>query len=60
MNEIIFLIEYALEEDLQREDRWEYLYGADTLDQIKVNIKESVECHFDNGKNPKTHKTSYD
>ncbi len=26
---------------------------ADTLEEIKQNIKEAVECHFDENKKPK-------
>ncbi|MGI8582802.1 MAG: hypothetical protein ACR2KX_11415 [Chitinophagaceae bacterium] len=54
MNEIIFLIEEALEGGYTAKAIGESIFTeADTMDEIKVNIKEAVECHFDEGKKPK-------
>ena len=54
MNEIIFLIEEALEGGYTAKAIGESIFTeADTMAEIKVNIKEAVECHFDEGKKPK-------
>jgi predicted RNase H-like HicB family nuclease len=54
MNEIIFLVEEALEGGYTAKAIGESIFTeADTIDEIKVNIKEAVECHFDEGKKPK-------
>ena len=54
MNEIIFLIEEALEGGYTAKAIGESIFTeADTMDEIKVNIKEAVECHFDEGNKPK-------
>jgi predicted RNase H-like HicB family nuclease len=54
MNEIIFLVEEALEGGYTAKAIGESIFTeADTMDEIKVNIKEAVECHFDEGKKPK-------
>ena len=50
MNEIIFLVEEALEGGYTAKAIGESIFTeADTMDEIKVNIKEAVECHFDEG-----------
>ena len=54
MNEIIFLIEDALEGGFTARAAGESIFTeADTMEQLKINIKEAVECHFDNDKKPK-------
>ena len=54
MNEIIFLIEDALEGGFIARAVGESIFTeADTMEQLKVNIKEAVECHFDDDKKPK-------
>ena len=55
MNEIIFLVEDALEGGFTARAVGESIFTeADTMEQIKINIKEAVECHFeDNNKKPK-------
>ena len=54
MNEIIFLVEDALEGGFTAKAVGESIFTeADTMEQIKVNIKEAVECHFDDDKKPK-------
>ena len=46
MNEIIFLVEEALEGGFTAKAIGESIFTeADTMDEIKVNIKEAVECH---------------
>ncbi len=53
MTEIIFLIEEALEGGYTARAIGEsILTEGDTLDEIKRNIKEAVECHFDKDKKP--------
>lgn len=54
MNEIIFLVEDALEGGYTAKALGESIFTeGDTIDEIKKNIKEAVECHFDEGKKPK-------
>lgn len=53
MNEIIFLVEEALEGGYTAKAIGESIFTeTDTIDEIKVNIKEAVECHFDEEKKP--------
>jgi predicted RNase H-like HicB family nuclease len=54
MNEIIFLIEEALEGGYTARAIGEGIFTeGDTLEETKKNIKEAVECHFDEDKKPK-------
>ncbi|MEJ7672929.1 MAG: hypothetical protein WKF59_09495 [Chitinophagaceae bacterium] len=54
MNEIIFLVEEALEGGYTAKALGESIFTeGDTLEEIKANIKEAVECHFDEGNKPK-------
>ena len=54
MNEIFILVEEALEGGYTAKAIGESIFTeADTLEEIKINIKEAVECHFDEGKKPK-------
>lgn len=54
MNEIIFLNEEALEGGYTAKAIGEDIFTeADTLEEIKKNIKEAVECHFEDDKKPK-------
>ncbi len=54
MNEIIFLVEDALEGGFTAKAVGESIFTeADTMEQIKVNIKEAVDCHFEDDKKPK-------
>jgi predicted RNase H-like HicB family nuclease len=54
MNEIIFLIEEALEGGYTAKAIGEGIFTeADSLEEIKNNIKEAVECHFEDEKKPK-------
>ena len=53
MNEIIFLIEEASEGGYTAKAIGESIFTeADSIKQIKVNIKESVECHFEEAEKP--------
>ena len=54
MNEIIFLLEEALEGGYTAKALGESIFTeGDTMEEIKANIKEAVECHFDEGNKPK-------
>lgn len=53
MNEIIFLIEEANEGGYTARALGESIFTeGDTFEEIKENIKEAVDCHFDEGKKP--------
>ncbi len=54
MNEIIFLIEEVVEGGYNARALGESIFTqGETLEETKLNIKEAVECHFDEGKKPK-------
>ena len=54
MNEVIFLVEEALEGGYTAKALGECIFTeGDTMEEIKANIKEAVECHFDEGNKPK-------
>lgn len=54
MNEIIFLIEEAPEGGYTARALGESVFKeSETLDELKKNIKEVVDCHFDDDKTPK-------
>ena len=48
MNEIFFLVEEAIEGGYNARAIGESIYTqADTIDELKINIREAVQCHFD-------------
>ena len=54
MDEIIFLIEEAMEGGYNAKAIGESIFTqGDTLEEIKKNIKEAVECHFEEDRKPK-------
>jgi hypothetical protein len=54
MNEIIFLIEEAAEGGYTARALGESIFTeADTLEQLRGQIRDAVHCHFDEGKAPK-------
>jgi hypothetical protein len=54
MNEIIFLIEEAPEGGFTARALGESIFTeADTLDALRQQVREAVNCHFDDGKAPK-------
>lgn len=54
MNEVFFLVEEALEGGYTAKAIGESIFTeADTMDELKVNIREAVHCHFDDDKLPK-------
>ena len=53
MNELIFLVEEAQEGGYTARALGQSIFTeADTLDELRVNIRESVECHYDDGQAP--------
>lgn len=60
MNEIIFLIEDAPEGGyLARALGQSIFTEADTMDDLRRNIREAVECHFEPGKGPQLIRLHY-
>lgn len=54
MTEIIFIVEDALEGGFTAKALQESIFTeAETFDQLKTNIKEAVECHFEDAEMPK-------
>jgi len=48
MNEVFFLIEEALEGGYTAKAIGEAIFTeGDTLDELKANIREAVQCHYD-------------
>ena len=61
MNEIIFLVEEALEGGYTARAIGEAIFTeGDTLEETKKNIKEAVECHFEENKRPKLIRLAHD
>jgi hypothetical protein len=54
MTEIIFIVEDALEGGFTAKALQEIIFTeADTIEQLKANIKEAVECYFEEAEMPK-------
>jgi hypothetical protein len=54
MNEVFFLVEEALEGGYIAKAIGESIFTeAETMDELKTNIREAVHCHFDDDKLPK-------
>ena len=54
MNEIIFLIEEAGEGGFTARALGESIFTeADTLDALRQQVRDAVNCHFDDGNTPK-------
>ncbi len=54
MTEILFTVEEAPEGGLAvRAVGHSIFTEADTLDELRENVREAVECHFDEGQAPK-------
>ena len=54
MNEIIFLIEEAGEGGFTARALGESIFTeADTLEALRQQVRDAVNCHFDEGKAPK-------
>jgi hypothetical protein len=53
MNEIIFLVEEAPEGGFTARALGESIFTeADTLDELRHQIRDAVACHFEDGKGP--------
>ena len=54
MNEIIFLIEESPEGGFTARALGESIFTeADDLPALRANVREAVDCHFEEGKGPK-------
>ena len=54
MTEIIFIVEDALEGGFTAKALGESIFTeAETLDDLRKNVKEAVECHFESESMPK-------
>jgi hypothetical protein len=54
MNEIIFVIEEAVEGGFTARALGESIFTeAETLDTLRQQVRDAVNCHFDDGKAPK-------
>jgi predicted RNase H-like HicB family nuclease len=54
MNEIFFLIEEAVEGGYNARAIGESIFTeGDSLEELRANIKDAVQCHFDEGQAPK-------
>ncbi len=54
MIEIIFVVEEALEGGFTAKALGESIFTeAETMDELKINVKEAVECHFEPESMPK-------
>ncbi|MFW0715538.1 2-oxoisovalerate dehydrogenase [Pedobacter sp. N23S346] len=54
MNEVFFLVEESLEGGYVAKALGESIFtAAENMDDLKINIKEAVLCHFDEDKMPK-------
>ncbi|HEV8283543.1 MAG TPA: hypothetical protein VGQ09_04495 [Chitinophagaceae bacterium] len=54
MKEIIFIVEEALEGGFIAKALGESIFTeAETMEQLRENVKEAVECHFDIDTMPK-------
>ncbi len=53
MNELIFLIEDSTEGGYQARALGESIFTeAETMEELKENIREAVRCHFDDNRVP--------
>ncbi len=54
MNEIIFVIEEAVEGGFTARALGESIFTeAETLDTLRQQVRDAVNCHFDDGNAPK-------
>ena len=53
MSEVVFLIEEAAEGGFSARAVGESIFTeADTLDDLRVQVRDAVRCHFDEGRRP--------
>lgn len=54
MKEVFFVVEEALEGGFTAKALGESIFTeAETIEELRVNVKDAVECHFDADKMPK-------
>jgi len=54
MNEIFFLVEEAPEGGYAAKALGESIFTeAETLEELHTNVRDAVQCHFEEGKAPK-------
>jgi predicted RNase H-like HicB family nuclease len=54
MNEIFFLVEDAPEGGYIAKALGESIFTeADTIEELHANVRDAVQCHFEEGKTPK-------
>ncbi|MDP3150084.1 MAG: 2-oxoisovalerate dehydrogenase [Ignavibacteria bacterium] len=54
MNEIIFIIEESVDGGFEAKALGESIFTeAETIEELKNNIKEAVFCHFEEEQSPK-------
>ncbi|MBK0377915.1 2-oxoisovalerate dehydrogenase [Mucilaginibacter segetis] len=54
MNELFFLVEESLEGGYTAKAIGESIFTeGENMDELRNNIREAVQCHFDDGKSPK-------
>jgi len=54
MNEIIFLVENAVEGGYTARALGESIFTeGDDLEELRSNIRDAVDCHFEEGSKPK-------
>jgi len=54
MNEILFLVEEAPEGGYTARALGESIFAeGETLDEMRKNVREAVECHFEAGAGPR-------
>lgn len=53
MSEIVFLVEEAAEGGLSARALGESIFTqADTLEELRAQVRDAVRCHFDEGHGP--------
>ena len=53
MSEVVFLIEEAAEGGYSARALGESIFTeADTLDDLRAQVRDAVRCHFDEGRRP--------
>ena len=53
MSEIVFLVEDAVEGGYNARALGESIFTqAETLDELRINIRDAVHCHFEPGQGP--------
>ena len=54
MNELIFLVEEAAEGGYTARALGHSIFTeAETMDELRANVRDAVRCHFDEGNAPK-------